>query len=686
MASINLKSILSGSLAACLFLIVVGTKWATLDRFGSPMPDWDQWDAEAVELFIPWFENDHFITHLFNPHNEHRVVLTKLQSLALGLLNGQWDSRLEAAVNALLHAALAVGFWLVGRRWLAAHWHAALFGLIAILISLPLAWQNVLGGFHSQQYWMLGLSFTAIVLLPFARAWSLRWWLGLATATCVLGSMGSGFLAAAVIFTLVIWRIIAREISWRAASPTLVSMGLLIAIGLLTRHEVAWHQKLKAATVHDFCFSIIRSLQWPLRDSDWAAPILWLPWTVTLWKILSRRSPKPALAAADFSQLRDPATGIFHDSSLRAGQTIAALGGWVLIQIIATAYARGAGADYPASRYMDTLAFGALVNAVAIGWLLTPTTRTADAPTASESSPPAAAANHSVLIPTTSTARRSGTHPWTRRALHAFGLAWLLTFSFGLHHATKNVLRYELVDARKYYIKAEANMRRYLGTNDPQHLAHPEIPFPSAQGLIDRLARPSLRALMPLPIRAPLPLTPANAPLGFAANDARGANLARPPRLGLSPATPPLDAAPSWGSFHVTDGTAATSEWQSAPVPPTAAPWLKFETAGHAGENGVSLELRSVRTGHLLGTVSPSKVPGDTWRAAYVRTPAEPYFVLAKDTDPTRWLAFSGPTEMGGLSYWAAQATKHGLLILALATAATLTGALVSWLSTERRT
>ena len=29
----------------CLFLVIVAAKWATFDRFGSPMPDWDQWDA-----------------------------------------------------------------------------------------------------------------------------------------------------------------------------------------------------------------------------------------------------------------------------------------------------------------------------------------------------------------------------------------------------------------------------------------------------------------------------------------------------------------------------------------------------------------------------------------------------------------------------------------------------------------
>ena len=129
-----------------LFALIVGAKWSVFERFGSPMPDWDQWDAEAVELLIPWYESDHFLSHLFHPHNEHRVVITKLQNLALCLANGQWDSRLEASTNALLHAAIGTALWLFVRRRLAAAWHAPLFVVLLALFALPFAWQNVLGG------------------------------------------------------------------------------------------------------------------------------------------------------------------------------------------------------------------------------------------------------------------------------------------------------------------------------------------------------------------------------------------------------------------------------------------------------------------------------------------------------------------------------------------------------------
>lgn len=610
--------------ASALFFLIVGAKWATFDRFGSPMPDWDQWDAEAVNLFVPWFEHDHFIQRLFQPHNEHRVVLTKLQNLALVLINGQWDSRLEAVTNAMLHAALAVACWLLARRWVAARWQAALFALAFALFGFPLAWQNILGGFHSQQYWLLGLSFTAIVTLPFARAWTPAWWLGAVSAVLALGSMGSGFLAAVVVLALVAWRM------WRGAStlrevwPTLALSVGLIAVGALTRVEVSYHQQLKAKTAHDFIFSILRSLEWPLRDQDWAGALLWLPWLLVACRAARA---KPA-------------------EESRASQTIAALGGWVLVQIVATAYARGAGADYPASRYMDTLSFGALVNGIALAWCLS--------------------------LPSVP---RLG-----RMAYYALALAWVVTLGIGLRDVLERNLRYELPDTKKYYVKAEGHMRHYLATNDPKALAYPDIPYPSADGLVERLARPSLRALMPLPIRAPLALAPAGENPAFAENDARTSDPEHPPRHGLSPATSPLDASLSWGSFTA-NGPATTGTWKSAPLTPPPFGWLKFETAGDLGTSsaGVSLTLRDARSGALLATVAPSKTPGDTWRAAYVRTPRVPFVVVANDVSAAQWLAFSPPVEMGAASYWAWQATKHGLLIVYLATAATAVFGFIAW-------
>ena len=633
----TISRLLPVAFAIALFFLVLGAKWAVFDRFGSDLPNWDQWDAEGLNLLAPWFEHDHFTQHLFTPHNEHRVVMTKLQNLAVTLAAGQWDARVEIVFNAALHSALAVACWLVGRRWLRQRTgdrgqetghrgktprdgfpslpspvscllnQAAWFLVVALLFGLPIAWQNVIGGFHSQQYWLLGLSFAAMVALPFARPWRLGWWAAALAAALALLTMGSGFLASVLIFAAVAWRWLRGDTTARDAWPTLTVTAALVVVGLLTRVEVDYHAHMKAKTVHDFVFCSMHNLQWPVPRGDawWAALVLWLPWAIVAWRALRERGPVA-----------------------RVAQPIAALGGWVVLQVLATAYARGANGDFPASRYMDTLAFGMMANALALGWLCSGT-----------------------VSRLASIARA------------ALGAAWLAVLAVGLWQVTPLATVDGLPDTKRYFHNAEAYVKAYLVTNDRADLLHDDIPYPGADSFIERVGRPSLRTLMPVSVRPPLPLA-AGGPAGvFQENRVLLRNLdEHSPRRGLSPATAPLASHPTWGSFGER-GVAATGEWRSAPLTAPLGGWLKFETAGQLGEPGVSLALCDANTGALLAAVRPTKVPGDAWRAAYVRAPRGPFMVIARDESATRWLAFSAPVEMSNLSHAAWVLVKNGQLI-----------------------
>lgn len=622
------RGLLTG-LAAALLLIIAGLKWATFARFGSAMPDWDQWDAEALKLLVPWYEGDQFLSRLFEPHNEHRVVITKLQNLALTLLNGQWDSRLFSVANALIHAALGVAFWWQGRQWLDARWARATVYLFAvILFGLPLAWQNVLGGFHSQQYWLAALSFAALVTLPFSPPWSARWWAGVGAALLACLTMGSGFLAAVVAALIVGWRALRGTLGWREAAPTLALGALLLALGFATRVEVPYHAQLKAKTLHDFSVSLLRSLAWPLTGRDWAGLVLWTPWALVTGRALFGRGAKAAPAAL----------------------AIATLGGWVLVQLLATAYARGAGADYPASRYMDTLTFGTLVNVAAL-------CRLATEPAAERLS---------------------------RLGLALLAAAWLTLFTLGLRDLLERNLEHELPDTRKYYVLAEQHMRGYLSTDDPRQLAFPDIPYPSAEGLIERLRHRSLRGVMPAEIRPALRLeAAAEDARAFPSTQTSALQLDAAPRIGTSPATPALPTHRVWGSFGV-NGAATTGTWRSLPLTAAAGGWLKFEVAGQPGAEGISLELRDAVTDRTLHRITPSRPPGDTWRAAYVPAPAAAFVVVAVDQSPTAWIAFSAPVEMGRLSHAAWRLTQHGALIAALAAVAALMLGVIGLLTPRR--
>ena len=657
-----MKKFLPAAFAVCLFLLLVGAKWAVFDRYGSDLPNWDQWDAEGIHLLAPWFEHDHFLSHLFTPHNEHRIVATKLQNLAVTLAAGQWDARAEIVLNAALHSALAVACWLLGRRWLAARWHAPLFVLVALLFGLPIAWQNVLGGFHSQQYWLLALSFAAMVSLPFARPWSAGWWAAALAAGLALLTMGSGFLAAAVVFALVAWRWIRRDLTLREAWPTLAFTAALVAVGLLTRGEVGYHQHMKAKGAHDFFFCTVHNLQWPVSHGEawWAALALWLPWVVVTWLAVAPRRAD-ALVPSKRSEDGLVAAQPSDADAARPAQTFAALGGWVVLQILATAYARGQHGDFPAPRYMDTLAFGMVANALALGWILTRAT--------SKCSGDGRAVSRRASV-----------------ARGALAVAWLGVLTCGLWEVTPLATVDGLPDNQRYFAKAESYVRAYLVTNDRTDLLHEDIPYPGTDSFIERLTRPSLRRLMPASVRPPLPLAPAPDGTGpFLENRAPLRTLAdHPPRAGFSPATQPLATHPTWGSFG-RDGAAATGEWRSEPVTATLGGWLKFETAGQLGEPGLALELHDANTGALLAAVLPTKLPGDAWRAAYVRAPRAPFVVVARDESPTRWLAFSAPVEMSNLSHAAWVLVKNGRLIAVIAAVAALLLALLTLVLRSRK-
>ena len=54
-------------LLACLVTFVLGARWAVVDRFGTDLPNWDQWDAEGVNALAPWKEHRFSLEVLARP-------------------------------------------------------------------------------------------------------------------------------------------------------------------------------------------------------------------------------------------------------------------------------------------------------------------------------------------------------------------------------------------------------------------------------------------------------------------------------------------------------------------------------------------------------------------------------------------------------------------------------------------
>jgi len=602
------------ALALALFALVWGAKLTVVGRFGSDLPNWDQWDAEGEQTFLPYLQHRLHFPDLFTPQNEHRVVCTKVLALGLLRLNGQWDARLECVVNAALHAALAVAILLYGCRLIDRRWHGAWLAAVAALIAPPVAWQNVLGGFHSQQVFLLGWSLAAIALLPTARAGSARWWGGIAGAVLALFSMGSGLLAAATVFAVLAVGGPPRE-TWRRHGVTLAACLVIVAAGWMLRVYLPQDAPLQAHSPAAFLRALGHSLQWP---APWSAPLaalLWLPWAWMSWRAWRGGDRAPA-----------------HH------RVLAAAGLWVVLQFAATAYARGAGGAWPASRYLDTVATGVLVNAL-------------------------------VLLVALSSVAAPG---WRRRIRGLFAVGWAGIVAVGLWQHLSTVWRVDLPVVGAQMARRDANTRAYLATGDARHLDG-DIPYPNKAALIERLAHPEIRAILPASIRAPLPLAGEAVPPGSFATG------------GIAPATPAPDSMTSWGSYTA-DGVNARGIWRSAPLPagPRGGRW-RIEVAGDLGRHaGLSLDVVSAATGEPLAAIAPAAPAPGAWNPVCLPAPRQPVRLVARDANPAAWFGFTAPVVIPALSWWALRLVALGpAMALVAGIAAALLAIPWGWLLTD---
>ena len=327
-----------------LFLIGLGMKFRMVLKSDRPLPYLDQWDAEAVNTYLPYFNHTLSFTGLFKAHNEHRIVFTRIYDLVLLLLNGQWDSELQMAFNAIFHCAALAGFgWLMARVMGKENWPFIWLPL-ALALALPFAWENTLAGFQSQFYFLIIFALLTLWLLGTSEPWTRHWWLGVVCGVLGLFTMASGFMAAAAVAALCLAEVAREPRTWRRHLPTLLVCGGLTLAGLLLKANVPRHQILKAQSLLALQLSLGKNLAWPSVFQASVVPLNLLPLLLLAWMH-------------------------FHSAERqsRAERMTLAIGLWGMLQAAAAAYARGGEMGYaPAWRYMDTESFIMIANCLSI--------------------------------------------------------------------------------------------------------------------------------------------------------------------------------------------------------------------------------------------------------------------------------------------------------------------------------
>jgi len=441
-----------------LFLIVFSAKLFLIRDNPATVPFWDQWDAEARRLFVPFNACDLSWSQMFSFHNEHRIFFTRLLALDLLNLNGVWDPRIEQVVNAAMHAS--VGVLLATMLWLAnARRRMELIALVcAFTFAMPFAWENTLMGFQSAFYFLLLFSIPAIGLVGRHRPGSTSWFLGWACALSALVTSAGGMTAAVAIAGMVVLKLAGDWREWREALSNLMAAAVVTGLGLaLASPPLPGHEPLRAKTAGEFFGALSHNLAWPWTDAPQLAAVMWLPVCLLLVAAAWRRGRTTELE-----------------------RLAVALGAWVAMNAAAIAYGRGAGGGYPATRYMDFLSIGLIANTLAL----------------------------------VAVVNWTGTNLMARRAAWAALGVWLVFEVAGTDRLTSRAI-VDLGVWRQYYAAQSANVRQFVITDDLAGFAakHPpdEIPYPDPQSLAATLRDPFIRRILPSAVREPLHLE-ANGP------------------------------------------------------------------------------------------------------------------------------------------------------------------------------
>jgi hypothetical protein len=440
------------AVVAAFGLTVLGSKLMVIGRFGSSTPFWDQWDAEAANLYVPYLRGMLRFEDLFLAHNEHRIFFTRLISLAQLELVGSWSPQLQMVVNAALHVAFLVALLLVIRpERLGSRSLLPLCLFAALIFGMPFAYQNTLGGFQSQFYILLILALLSLHLCGRNPALQAKWLLGLLLGGLSWLAMASGALTLIAVGGLALAQIVAGV---RSGVKEWVGVAVLLAVGavlIVLTPSVPFHAQYRANDAAEFFQAFAAGAAWPLPPILFLgfiilqAPALVLTWT--LW------------------QTRQQGT-----LSNRAW-LIVAVALWVGLQLAAAAYARSG--QIVGSRYLDIYMIGIVAQFAALLMLL---------------------ARH----------RRGSARP----LVNLFALAWMLLVTAS--YVTRSAYRLpELLTELNALERVQtANLKRFIASGDRTALlAQPPelLPYPEPARLAEIASSPELRSILPDPLVEPLP-------------------------------------------------------------------------------------------------------------------------------------------------------------------------------------
>ena len=317
-----------------VFLVIFSAMLLVISSFGSVVPFLDEWDAEAIGLYKPFLEGRLTLSHFIEPHNGHRIVLSRITELVVYLLNGGWDPQLQMVFNAAIHALIGAFLSYFACQELKGLTRYFAIFATCVLFSIPYSWLSILVAFQSQFYFMM--LFSVLALLYFSQE---RYRFAYFFAILSMLSMTSGALVLpAVIISTALDSIQARAMS-RSQLFSVITCSILFLFFLFFLEQDGASQAFQAQSVSAFVITVIAAISWPFRISYGVGLLVYVPFLILMVRELS---------------------------GFRSNPFYRYCGAFLLLQIIVMGYFRGGYGEAPANRYWEILIVGLWLNTMCL--------------------------------------------------------------------------------------------------------------------------------------------------------------------------------------------------------------------------------------------------------------------------------------------------------------------------------
>jgi hypothetical protein len=327
------------------FLIILGLRLAWLKVYGRPMPYWDEWEMDGVDLLVPLKAHALHWGSLLVPQSEHRTLVSRLITLAGSILGGEWDPRVGMVAGAAMQAASLA---LLCALAAASRLRLALMVCAGIILigSFPFDPRNLLCGDQCQMY---ALNLMTVVVLCLGVSPPSRAATGAAAvaSTVSLFTMASGCVAPLLASVLALMRGPREGEGRRGALLHAAVFGAAGLAGLALYRTAPFQEQGYTHSVGAFIPALVARLSWPLAPGVGQMVLVWIPWTLFAGSLAFRRRRPGALEGF-----------------------VLGLGVWVLANAAALAHGRPYDPSPFDSRYYTSMILVAVCALLSLGILL----------------------------------------------------------------------------------------------------------------------------------------------------------------------------------------------------------------------------------------------------------------------------------------------------------------------------